>query len=46
MSLFKRNKDKQEDAAVAEETMIQVEPLHVTGEEFQTIIDSILSPQG
>jgi thioredoxin 1 len=38
MSLFKRNKDKQEDAPVAEKTMDQVEPLHVTGEEFQTLV--------
>jgi thioredoxin 1 len=36
MSLFKRNKDKPEETPV--EAVNQVEPIHVTGEEFETLV--------
>ncbi len=40
MSLFNRNKDKEteKETPAAAEAVNQVEPLHVTGDEFQTLV--------
>ena len=38
MSLFNRNKDKQETTPATAEAVNQIEPLHVTADEFQTLV--------